>query len=247
MEKLSSQFLDSCRKDTGLIFRGENMTRIETFVDAAFAFAVTMLVISIDQMPRSPEELIELAKDIPSFVFSALVIGAVWVSHSNWSKIFGLQDGVTVLLSLLLVILVLIFVYPIKLIMQTAVESVATTRFDLDFLVTGLFEVPGWGNGEASVIFKFFSVGLIALSLIYIGFYQNTLRFREELSLTEKEYEYCIIANLVWCMVAATALLSFIIASLISPDDLRFGVYVYFLLLIPNSLLRKLYSRFRST
>jgi uncharacterized membrane protein len=34
--------------------RGENMTRIETFVDAAFAFAFTMLVISIDEIPRSP-------------------------------------------------------------------------------------------------------------------------------------------------------------------------------------------------
>ena len=91
------------------------MTRIETFVDAAFAFAFTMLVISIDEIPQSPVELFELSKDIPAFLLSAMVLGLIWFSHSNWSRIFGLQDKLTVNLSLALVMLVLVFVYPIKL------------------------------------------------------------------------------------------------------------------------------------
>lgn len=53
------------------------MTRIETFVDAAFAFAFTMLVISIDEIPSSPVELFELSKDIPAFILSALIIGSI--------------------------------------------------------------------------------------------------------------------------------------------------------------------------
>ena len=73
MDKLSQEFLDSCRRDGGLIMRGENMTRIETFVDAAFAFAFTMLVISIDEIPRSPPELVAAARDIPAFIFSATI------------------------------------------------------------------------------------------------------------------------------------------------------------------------------
>ena len=68
MEKLSPQFLATCRRNNGRLLRGEQMTRIETFVDAAFAFAFTMLVISIDQIPRSPAELIELSKPM-SFTF----------------------------------------------------------------------------------------------------------------------------------------------------------------------------------
>lgn len=35
--------------------RGLDMTQIEVFVDAAFAFAVTMLVISFDAIPRTLE------------------------------------------------------------------------------------------------------------------------------------------------------------------------------------------------
>ena len=37
MEPLSREFIDSCRREDGRIIRGDNMTRIETFVDAAFA------------------------------------------------------------------------------------------------------------------------------------------------------------------------------------------------------------------
>ena len=37
------------------------MTRLETFVDAAFAFAVTLLVISIDNIPDSYDDFIEYA------------------------------------------------------------------------------------------------------------------------------------------------------------------------------------------
>ena len=121
MKPLSREFIDSCRREEGRIIRGDNMTRIETFVDAAFAFAFTMLVISIDEIPKTPPELFELSRDIPAFVSSALIIGAVWLAHAKWSRTFGLQDSITVYLSLALVILMLVFVYPIKLMMQATV------------------------------------------------------------------------------------------------------------------------------
>ena len=67
MKPLIREFIDSCRREEGRIIRGDNMTRIETFVDAAFAFALTMLVISIGEVPKSPPELFELSKAIPAF------------------------------------------------------------------------------------------------------------------------------------------------------------------------------------
>ena len=39
MNRLSDEYISTCRVDRGKILRGENMSRIETFVDAAFAFA----------------------------------------------------------------------------------------------------------------------------------------------------------------------------------------------------------------
>ena len=62
MEPLSREFIDSCRREEGRIIRGDNMTRIETFVDAAFAFAFTMLVISIDEIPKSLQNCLSSPK-----------------------------------------------------------------------------------------------------------------------------------------------------------------------------------------
>ena len=88
MERLNDEYLASCPRDRGLILRGHSMTRIETFVDAAFAFALTLLVISIDEIPRSPAQLVETARDIPAFLISALFIGQLWLVHVGWSRIF---------------------------------------------------------------------------------------------------------------------------------------------------------------
>ena len=44
------------------IERGDKVTRLEAFVDAAFAFAVTLLVISGDQTPTSIDMLQQALK-----------------------------------------------------------------------------------------------------------------------------------------------------------------------------------------
>jgi hypothetical protein len=53
-EEISSSLpadLDSLPRLKGFRLRGIEMTRLETFIDAAFAFAVTMLVIATGQVP----------------------------------------------------------------------------------------------------------------------------------------------------------------------------------------------------
>lgn len=47
--------------------RGLQMTRLETFIDAAFAFTVTLLVISSDGIPGSYDELVHALKVAPAF------------------------------------------------------------------------------------------------------------------------------------------------------------------------------------
>jgi hypothetical protein len=42
----------------GFRLRGVEMTRLETFIDAAFAFAITMLVIAAQQIPDDIETLL---------------------------------------------------------------------------------------------------------------------------------------------------------------------------------------------
>ena len=45
------------RMASGLPERGDKVTRLEAFVDASFAFALTLLVVSGDSIPASISEL----------------------------------------------------------------------------------------------------------------------------------------------------------------------------------------------
>ena len=93
------------------------MTRIETFVDAAFAFALTMLVISIARFRKALQNCLSSPEPFLRFVFSALIIGAVWHMPNG----AALSDCRFDHLYLSLLILMLVFVYPIKLMMQATV------------------------------------------------------------------------------------------------------------------------------
>ena len=52
----------------GVRQRGEQVTRLETFVDAAFAFAMTLLVVSFEAMPDSFAELYDALRRLPAFL-----------------------------------------------------------------------------------------------------------------------------------------------------------------------------------
>lgn len=224
MEILSERFIASCREDKGITLRGEGMTRIETFVDAAFAFAFTLLVISIDTIPSSTQGLLTLSLDIPAFVASASTIGVIWYAHSRWSRAFGLQDPITVMLSIILVIFVLIFVYPIKLMFR-----ITFAYFSDNFFNYGLDD---FGQLDISILIIYFSLGFLFLSIIYILLYINTLKFRVQLRLSDFEKDYCLRVVTRWLAVCATAVVSCLMAAFLL-DHLPWAIYIY--LTIPLS------------
>jgi hypothetical protein len=102
------------RLPDGFLERGASVTRLEAFVDAAFAFAVTMLVISLDAIPDSIAHMLQALKGVPAFAASFAQIMMFWSAHATWSRRFGLDDRGSTWLSLVLVFLVLVYVYPLK-------------------------------------------------------------------------------------------------------------------------------------
>ena len=91
------------------------MTRLETFTDAAFAFAVTLLVVGGgDSVPANFTEMVLALKQVPAFAASFANIMLFWYAHHVWSRRFGLDDTASIFLSLVLIFVVLIYVYPLK-------------------------------------------------------------------------------------------------------------------------------------
>src|SRR2546421_1727972 len=106
--------LDALPRLRGFRLRGMQMTRLETFIDAAFAFAISMLVIAAQQIPDNIQALLAAFKNVPTFVCSIAVLGIFWRGHWLWSRRYGLEDGTSILISWAMIVTILIFIYPLK-------------------------------------------------------------------------------------------------------------------------------------
>ena len=146
----------------GFRLLGLEMTRLETFCDAAFAFAVTLLVISGGGIPTSYEALVEALLDVPAFLCSFAAIGSIWIAHRRWSRLYGLEDGWTTLISLAMVFVMLIYVYPLRMVASAFMAFVSGGRLPTGFTLTragdltGLFVIYGMG----------FAVQMVMLALL---------------------------------------------------------------------------------
>ena len=196
--------LSNLSKRAGFRLRGESMTRIEVFSDAAFAFAVTMLVISLSSIPRNFEELVFAINGIPSFAASFTVMMFIWLGHRKWSERFGLDDGISTLLSLALVFIVLIYVYPLKLIMDLLFYSFSQSWFPSRFQVSGTAEVAG--------LVAFYSMGFSLVAATLWGLYWRASSKAKDLSLDHLERLLVKKELQVWLVQAVVGLIAAIIA-----------------------------------
>ena len=93
--------------------RGDEVIRIEAFSDAVFAFAVTLLIVSLE-VPKSFAELMETMKGFFAFGISFLFLMLIWFGHNIFFRRYALDDVRTIFLNGCLLFIVLFYVYPLK-------------------------------------------------------------------------------------------------------------------------------------
>lgn len=192
--------------------RGMDMTRLETFTDAAFAFAVTLLVVGGgDSVPMNFEEMTRALKQVPAFAASFANIMWFWYAHHVWSRRFGLEDTKSVFLSLVLVFIVLIYVYPLKAIYSGAIDFFSGGYFDSYF---GMSTVD-----DLRSMFVIFGTAYTALSLMIALLYRHAVRLQEPLSLSPLETFDSQSTTSFWFANSAIGVVSITLA-LTMPDRL---------------------------
>ena len=140
MTSIKQSDLDEMPVKDGFRLRGIEMTRTETFTDAAFAFAVTLLVISIDAVPTSYDELLLAVQGIPAFGLACALLFLFWYGHWSWSRRYGLEDFPSIVLSFLLVFVMLCYIFPMKYMTSIFVAWVTERRVDVGANINSIEE-----------------------------------------------------------------------------------------------------------
>jgi len=159
---------ESTRLPDGFLERGHTVTRLEAFVDAAFAFAVTMLVISLDAIPSTIGGMLAALKGVPAFAASFAQIMMFWFAHATWSRRFGLDDGPSARLSLVLVFLVLVYVYPLKILFGSFFAWISRGWLPPVAQIQTLFDLQG--------MFVMYGIAFGTLSLCLAALNRQALR-----------------------------------------------------------------------
>jgi uncharacterized membrane protein len=161
-------------------WRGQEITRLEGFTDAVFAFAVTLLVVSLE-VPKTFTELVAAMKGFVAFAMCFAILVQVWYHHYWFSRRYGLQTRYIVRLNSLLLFVVLFYVYPLKFLFTLAVGGLTGITVPAEEL-RGMIH-----DSQVPALIIVYSIGYTAVFVIFALMYRYAYRNRMALELNEYE------------------------------------------------------------
>jgi uncharacterized membrane protein len=162
---------------SGMLLRRHDISRLEAFSDAVFAFALTLLVVALE-VPKSYVELMNLMRGFPAFACCFAVLVGIWYEHNLFFRRYGLQDGYTVLLNSILLFVVMFYVYPLKFMFDSGFAQISP------FASQGVSPMTLSQLSRASAIY---GLGWIAVFVMFGLLYRHAYRQRDNLGLTPLE------------------------------------------------------------
>src|SRR5580658_7039842 len=198
--------------ENGFCWRGGEITRLEGFSDAVFAFAVTLLVVSLE-VPKTFHELMQAMQGFAPFSFSFALLASSWYNHYRFFRRYGVQGPWTVFLNCALLFFVVFFVYPLK------------------FLSVAMFTRDGTLDAaQARTLFIVYGSGFAAIFLVFTLLYLHAWRKRGELVLNEVELLRTRQSLATQLAMVSIGILSILMALCLPLNWTGIAGYVYFLI-----------------
>jgi len=170
--------------ERGFRWRSHEISRIEGLSDAVFAFAVTLLIVSLE-VPRTFAELRETINGFLPFAISFAILIQIWYIQFTWFRRYGLQDALTTALNAVLLFVVLFYVYPLKFLF-TYLASALLGGGGMAHFPDGRVE-PMLKGHDGYLMMLVYNAGFIAVFEVFVLLYWRAWHKRDELDLDVKE------------------------------------------------------------
>jgi glucan phosphoethanolaminetransferase (alkaline phosphatase superfamily) len=153
--------------------RSHPVSRLEAFSDAVFAFALTLLVVSLE-VPRTIDQLMNLMRGFLPFAVTFAMVCYLWYEHNKFFRRYGLEDAWTVVLNSVLLFVVLFYVYPLKYLANSLLGG-----------MVGVVDAPRMQSGR--LLMYMYSGGVVLVFSTFVALYWHAWRRRRNLDLDASE------------------------------------------------------------
>jgi uncharacterized membrane protein len=143
--------------------RAHGASRLEAFTDDVFAFALTLLVVSLE-VPRTFRDLEVATRGFVGFALTFAVLGWIWHEHKKLFGLLTLGDALAVFLNFTLLFLVLFYVYPLKFLAHLLMSRL------------GLSDAAALTWADTPRLMFIYSGGFVAIFVLFVLLYWHGLR-----------------------------------------------------------------------
>jgi len=202
------------------IKRNNEIQRIETFSDGVFAFAVTLLIVSLE-VPHSFDELIKTMRGFFGFGISFFLLVFIWQEQHRFFRMYGMDDGGTLNLNIALLFLVLFYVYPLKFLFSLSFGDMIYGAGKSPFTITAA-QVPA--------LMAIYALGFVAIYFLFFLMYFRARKKSALLGMTPVERFDCGSTMYRMIIMVSVGICSLLTALFLTVGFSGLAGFVYFLI-----------------
>jgi len=229
-------------EEEGFSWRGKEVSRIEGFSDAVFAFAVTLLVVSLE-VPNTFDELLATMQGFFAFAICFWLLVVVWFEQYKFFRRYGLGDSFTMHINTALLFIVLFYVYPLKFLFTFLVDQLLGFSTVMSPSTGAIEEIE---PGQLPLLMVIYGAGFVAVQAVFSLLYWRAYALSDALGLDAHERSVTREEIRGFLLGMGVGLSSIIIAILGGEEAVSWAGYAYLLLfplLIANGYLTNRHRR----
>lgn len=178
----------------------ESAKRLDAFVDAAFAFAVTLLIIANGDQVPSMAGLRSALGRIPASLGAFALITMFWLAYRDFGGRVPRRDGLLTLNALAIVFTVLVYVFPLRMLVESGFVWVSGGRLSGSQMIHTLDDLRD--------LFRVYGVGFSLLAGLFAALNWRAGRASEALGVAASDVISIRTSFQIWLLSACAGLLS---------------------------------------